>query len=87
MYAHVIHVTIKDLAEAKKGLEESVIPMIKDAPGFSGAYFVALDDGHGVSIAVFDTEEHARSAAPPADASSPGVAFDRIEFGEVVGSA
>ena len=87
MHATVIHATIADLAEARRGLEDEVIPMMKGAPGFVGAYFVAVDDTHGVSIAVFETEEQARAAAPPADAEAPGVTLDTIQFGTVVGSA
>ena len=61
MHAIVIHANISDLAEAKRGLDEQVIPMMKGAPGFLGAYFVAVDDTHGVSIEVFETEEQARA--------------------------
>jgi hypothetical protein len=30
--------------------------MIKGAPGFLGAYFVAVDDSHGIAIEAFDTD-------------------------------
>jgi microsomal dipeptidase-like Zn-dependent dipeptidase len=72
MHAVVVHANISDLAEAKRGLDEEVIPMMKDAPGFAGAYFVAVDDTHGVSVQVFETEDQARAAAPPEDAARPG---------------
>ena len=87
MHAVVIHANISDLAEAKRGLDEQVIPMIKGAPGFLGAYFVAVDDTHGVSIEVFDTEEQARAAAPPEGAEAPGVTLGAIQFGQVIASA
>jgi hypothetical protein len=87
MHAIVIHANISDLAEAKRGLDEEVIPMMKGAPGFLGAYFVAVDDTHGVSIEVFETEEQARAAAPPPDAEAPGVTLGSIQFGAVIGSA
>ena len=45
MHAIVIHANIHDLAEAKRGLDEDAIPMIKKAPGFVGAYFVTVGDG------------------------------------------
>lgn len=86
MHAIVIHANIHDPAEAKRGLEEDVIPMVKNAPGFVGAYFVALDDARGVSIEVFETEEQAKAAAPPEGASAAGVTLDTIEFGEVIGA-
>jgi hypothetical protein len=86
MHAIVVHVNIHDPAEAKRGLTEDVLPMMKSAPGFVGAYFVALDDGQGVSIAVFETEEQAKGAAPPTDATGRGVTLDTIQVGEVIGA-
>jgi hypothetical protein len=86
MYARVIHAKIADLAEAKRGLDVD-IPRIKGAPGFLGAYFVAVDDSNGVSIEVFETEEQARATAPPEGAEAPGVTVDAIQFGAVIGSA
>jgi hypothetical protein len=87
MHAIVIHANISDIAEAKRGLTEEVIPNMKGAPGFLGAYFVAIDDAHGVSIAVYETEEQARAVAPPQGSKAPGVTMGKLEFGEVVGSA
>lgn len=87
MHANVTHAVITDLDAAKRGLDEEVLPMIKGAPGFVGAYFVAVDDTHGVSIAVFETEEQARAAAPPEGAKAPGVTLGSIQFGEVIGLA
>jgi hypothetical protein len=87
MHAIVIHANISDLAEAKRGLNEEVLPMMKGAPGFLGAYFVAVDDTHGVSIQVFETEEQARAAAPPEGSEVPGVTLGSLQFGEVIGSA
>jgi hypothetical protein len=87
MHAIVIHAEITDLAEAKRGLAEEVIPMMKGAPGFVGAYFVAIDDTHGVSIQVYETEEQARAVAPPERAEAPGVTLASLEFGAVIGSA
>ncbi len=87
MHAIVIHADITDLAEAKRGLAEEVIPMMKGAPGFVGAYFVAIDDTHGVSIQVYETEEQARAVAPPEGTEAPGVTLASLEFGAVIGSA
>jgi len=87
VHARVIHANISDLAEAKRGLDEEVIRGIKGAPGFLGAYFVAIDDSHGISIEVFETEEQARATAPPEGAEAPGVTLRTIQFGEVIGSA
>jgi hypothetical protein len=87
MHAIVVHVNVHDRAEAKKGLDEEVIPMMKNAPGFVGAYFVALDDSRGVSVQVFETEEQAKAAAPPEDATARGVTMESVQFGQVIGAA
>ena len=88
MFATVVHVSIQDQAKAQRGLEEEVIPMLKGASGFVCAYFVALDDSHGVSVAVFDSEEQARAAAPSADGPGmAGITVDTVQFGFVIGTA
>jgi hypothetical protein len=87
MHAIVIHANISDPVEAKRGLNETVIPMMNRAPGFLGSYYVAVDDSHGVAIEVFETEEQARAAAPPEGAEAPGVMLATLQFGEVIGLA
>lgn len=87
MHAIVIHANITDLADAKQGLNDQVLPMMKGAPGFLGAYFVAVDDTHGISVQVFETEDQAHAAAPPDGVEAPGVTMRSIQFGEVLASA
>ena len=87
MYAVVATVDITDSEAAAKGLDEQVIPMVKQAPGFVGGYWVQLDEGHGTSVVVFDTEEQARAGAPTVGGGMPGVTFTSVAFGEVAGHA
>jgi len=88
MHATIVHVNIHDEAEAKRALDQEVIPMLRGAPGFLGAYFVAVDDTHGVSIQVFETEQQAKAAAPPETGPGVGgVKLDRVQFGHVIGAA
>jgi microsomal dipeptidase-like Zn-dependent dipeptidase len=87
MHARMVHANISDLAEAKRGLDEEILRAIKGAPGFVGAYFVAADDTHGISIEVFETEEQARIFSPPVGAEAPGVTVGAVQFGVVIGSA
>ncbi|HLX88758.1 MAG TPA: hypothetical protein VKR22_09945 [Acidimicrobiales bacterium] len=88
MHATVVHVQIHDQAEAKRALDQEFIPMLRGAPGFVGAYFVAVDDTHGVSIQVFETAEQAKAAAPPETGPGMGgVKLDTVELGEVIGAA
>ena len=88
MHATVVHVNILDQPEAKRALDLEFIPMLTGAPGFVGAYFVAVDDTHGVSIQVFETEEQAKAAAPPETGPGMGgVKLDTLQFGPVIGAA
>ena len=88
MHATVVHVNIHDQAEAERALDQEFIPMLRGAPGFVGAYFVAVDDIHGVSIQVFETEEQAKAAAPPdTGPGMGGVKLDTVQFGHVIGAA
>jgi hypothetical protein len=84
MHAIVIHASTWP---RQRGLDEQVLPMIKGAAGFLGAYLEAVDTSNGFSIQVFETEEQTRAAAPPKGAEAPGVTLDTLQFDEVIGSA
>jgi hypothetical protein len=85
MWAVVIDVDISDVAAAVQGVNEQVIPMVREAPGFVSGYWIKLDDTHGTSLAVFESESQARAAVPPEDSPSPGVKLTSIKVGEVIG--
>jgi heme-degrading monooxygenase HmoA len=87
MYAVVATVDITDGEAATKALAEQVIPMVKQAPGFVGGYWVRLDEGHGTSVVVFETEEQARAGAPEVGGGLPWVSFTSVLFGQVAGHA
>ena len=87
MYAVVVTVDITDSEAAQGHLEEDTIPMVKGAPGFAGGDWVLLDEGHGLSVVVFETEEQARAGAPQVGAKRPGVTFTSVKFCEVAGHA
>jgi hypothetical protein len=86
MHAHVVNVDIADSDTARKGLEE-VVTTVKAAPGFVAGYWIQLDEAHGTSVAVFETEEQARAVAPPVGGGMEGVTITSVQVGEVVGSA
>jgi hypothetical protein len=86
MYAQIVVADFSDAEVAVKNLAE-LVPSVKAAPGFVAGYWAKIDDAHGTSMAVFDTEEHARAAAPPVGAAMDGVKIRTVEFGEVMGSA
>jgi hypothetical protein len=90
MHAVVGRSTVHDKEKGRAFLKEHVIPRVSQAPGFVGAFWVALDDNTGASILAFETEEGAKAAAeqiksnpPPGDA----VTINTIQLGEVVGRA
>ena len=86
MHAQVVTVDFTDAEVAIKNLEE-LVPNVKASPGFVAGYWVRLDDSHGTSIAVFDTEDHAHATAPPVGAEMDGVKVTSAQVGQVMGSA
>ena len=61
MHAVVVEVAISDFERARAALLAEVQPAVKSAPGFQGGTWMAPIDGKGMSVALFDTEEHARA--------------------------
>src|SRR6202161_1639540 len=49
-------------AEAKRALDEEVVPMARQQAGFVGGYWIQLDGDHGTSIELFESEGQARAA-------------------------
>jgi hypothetical protein len=91
MYAALVTVTIDPgkEAEAQEMLKSQVAPMVRASDGFIAGYWTEPHEGRGSSFVVFDTEEHARAAAPPAGMRPPGspVVVDTVEFLEVIVTA
>jgi len=91
MYAAMVTVTIDDgkQDEALERLKSQVVPTVKAAPGFVAGYWLRPEANNGFSLVVFDTEEHARAAAPPVGVRLPdsNVTVDTVEFVEVAVSA
>jgi hypothetical protein len=59
---------------------------VSQAREFVAGYWVALPNGKGVSVAVFDSQDAARTMAEQAQPPT-GVTFDSVEVGEVVANA
>lgn len=74
-------------AEAATHLHTNILPRVKEAPGVVAGYWVAPQDGHGMAITIFDSEEAARKGADMAqNAPRPDfVTLDSIEVQEVIG--
>lgn len=66
MYAVLIEVDVSEVDEAQglRTLRDQIVPAIKQLPGFqSGTWLPGNDDGKGLSLTVWDSEEHARTMA------------------------
>jgi hypothetical protein len=91
MYAALVTVSIDAgrEAEAQEMLTSQVIPMVKQSDGLVAGYWTEPQGGKGVSVVIFDTEEHARAAARPAGMRPPGapVVVDTVEFRHVIATA
>lgn len=85
MHAIVFEVEIHDREASLRELKERVVPRVSQAPGLVAAYWIALSENEGTSVAVFDTEEQARSMAEMAQADPPShVTFRRVTTAPVV---
>ena len=87
MYAVVATVRIDDVRAAREALSELRVGLVPRAPGFVSAYWLAPVDGVGMSVIVFDTQEHAEEAVRYPVPPLPGVTPLTIEIREVYASA
>ena len=87
MHAVVVRVSIKDVEDATRALEEQVVPAVSQAPGFVAGYWTRKDNG-GLSMIVFESEDAARTASERIRDGVPGsVDLDGVEVREVVANA
>jgi hypothetical protein len=84
MHAVVVRSTLHDFDQARQFLRGEVVPGVSQAPGFVTAHWVRLDESHGTSMLVFESEEAARAAAERIVPKEGVVTPDSIEIGEVV---
>jgi hypothetical protein len=87
MHAVVVNVSIKDRSAAEGELRDNVVPMVSGAPGFVAGYWVAVDEGHGCSVVVFESEEGARAVADRVASGRDAVSIDSVKVGPVVAHA
>jgi hypothetical protein len=75
MYAIVSTVRVENPDEARLLLATAREPLIARAPGIVSAYWLEPIEGIGMSVLVFETKEHAESAAEYPVPPMPGVAL------------
>jgi hypothetical protein len=86
MHAMVFQVKIHDQEEARRILEEQIVPGVSGAPGFVAGYWVETADGAGTSVVVFESEEAANRAAGPRP-QSDALTVESFTIGAVVAHA
>jgi hypothetical protein len=93
MYAVLIEVDVAGV-DPESGihvLREQIVPAIKQLPGFqSGTWLTGNEQGRGLSLTVWDSEEHARTMADRFGVgSSPAMSasISRCEVREVAATA
>ena len=91
MQAVVVHAAISDFDQAHKALNEETIPKISAAPGFvTGWWLAPREDGKGMAVVVFETEEAARallSVMQPGAQPNPYATVESVELREIAGHA
>jgi hypothetical protein len=89
MHALVVRASISDAENARRTLDETVVPMVSQAPGFVAGYWTWSDDqSNGQSMIVFESADDARGAAERIRGLAfEGVTVDGAEVREVVASA
>jgi len=86
MHALFVVVQHDDEEQALQTLHRDVIPQVQQSPGFSrGTWFGNSRTGN--SLVLFDTEEHARQAAPPVGTVMPGAVVVSCDIYPVLGEA
>ena len=86
MHAALMHVTIDPaLAPAAAAtFTDELLPRVRTAPGFVAGYWVDPVDRQGFGFLLFETEDQALDATPPATTwSAPGVTIVRVDVRRV----
>ena len=85
MHAVVVKVAISQPDPTR--LREEVVPRVKQTPGFVAGYWTR-EGSEGLSMVVFDSEEHARAASDQVPSVLPdNVTLQTNEVREVVAHA
>jgi hypothetical protein len=86
MHAALVHLTIETAlaSAAASAFTNEILPRVRAAPGLVAGYWVDPEDRQGFGFLVFETEEQAIAATPPATTwSAPGVTIVRVDVRRV----
>jgi heme-degrading monooxygenase HmoA len=88
MHAVVTRITVNDREAAPIQMRENVVPAVSQSPGFRAGYWTGADDGTGLSMVIFESEEAATNLSERVPSIlSDAVTIDSIEVREVVAHA
>ena len=90
MHATLVKLTVDpdQAPAAAEALVSDILPRLRTASGFVAGYWLEPADGEGFSIVLFESEEQAREASPPADGwAAPGITITDVEFRRVAATA
>jgi hypothetical protein len=93
MHAVLIEVDVAgvDRDEGLRAVREHIVPAISHMPGFhSGTWLTGDDDGKGLSLTVWETEDDARAMVErfgPGSSPTMGASVVRCELREVAATA
>ena len=88
MHAVVTRVNVNDREAAISHLRENVVPGVSQAPGFVAGYWARGDDGTGLAMVVFESEEAAKTVSDRVPSMlTDAVTLENIEVREVVANA
>jgi hypothetical protein len=83
MYAIVANVKVEDPESARLLLASAREPIVSRAPGILHGYWLEPVAGVGTSVLIFETKEHAESAAKYPLPPMPGVTLLDLTIREV----
>ena len=93
MYAVLIEVDVTgvDPEEGLRALQQQIVPAIRQLPGFrSGTWLTGNQDGRGLSLTLWDTDQHARTMAEhfgPGSSPTASASVVRCEIRDIAATA
>ena len=88
MHAVVTRVIVNDREAATSHLRENVVPGVSQAPGFVAGYWTRGDDGTGMAMVIFESEEAATNMSERVPSLlTDAVTLEKVEVREVVANA
>jgi len=88
MHAVVTRVTVNDREAATSRLREQIVPQVSQAPGFVTGYWTRGDDGTGVAMVIFESEDAATNMSERVPSMlTDAVTLQNVEVREVVANA